>query len=104
MAYNTSQQNSTKMTSYFLMYGRIARLPIKEEVLSKSTLLDRVITLVHKLPIFRESIRIVIKRTQEKMRQDYSVQQSIKFQVGDRVLYDDSPNYHTKLEKKWIGP
>ena len=38
------------------------------------------------------------------MRQDYSVQQSTKFQVGDQVLYDDSPNYHTKLEKKWIGP
>ncbi len=19
-------------------------------------------------------------------------------------MYDDSPNYHTKLEKKWIGP
>ncbi len=74
MAYNTSQQNSIKMTSYFLMYGRTARLPIKGEVLSKCTLLDRVITLVHKLPIFRKSTRIVIKRAQEKMRQNYPVQ------------------------------
>ncbi len=74
MAYNTSQQNSIKMTSYFLMYGRIARLPIKGEVFSRNTLLDRVITLVHKLPIFRESARIAIKRAQEKMRQDYPVQ------------------------------
>ena len=92
------------MIPYFLMYERTARLPLKEEVLSRSTLLDRVITMVHKLPIFRESARIAIKRAQEKMRQDYPVQQSIKFQVGDQVLYDDSPNYHTKLEKKWIGP
>jgi len=56
------------MTPYFLMYGQTARLPMKRKVLSKSTLLDRVITLMHKLPIFRESIRIAIKRTQEKMR------------------------------------
>jgi len=62
MAYNTSQQNSTKMTPYFLIYGRTARLSIEGKVLSRSTLLDRVITLVHKLPIFRESAKIAIKR------------------------------------------
>jgi len=91
------------MIPYFLMYGRTARLPIEEEVLSRSILLDRVITLVHKLPIFRKSVKIAIKRAQEKMRQDYPVQQSTKFQVGDQVLYGNSPNYHMKLEKKWIG-
>ncbi len=68
MTYNTSRQNSTKMTPYFLMYGKTARLLIKGEVFSKDTLLDRVITLVHKLPIFKESARIAIKRAQEKMR------------------------------------
>ena len=103
MAYNTSRQNSTKMTPYFLMYGRTARLPLEEE-LSRNMLLDRVIMIVYKLPIFRESARIAIKRAQKKIRQNYPVQQSTNFQVGDQVLYDDSPNYHTKLEKKWIGP
>jgi len=44
------------------MYGRKARLSIKREVLSQDTLLNRVITLVHKLPIFRENARIAIKR------------------------------------------
>ncbi len=61
IVYNTSQQNSMKMTLYFLIYGRTAKLSIEGEVLSKSILLDRVITLVYKLPIFRESARIVIK-------------------------------------------
>src|SRR6266540_2251338 len=61
MAYNTSQQNSTKMTPYFLMYERTARLPLEEEVLSRTTLLDRVITMIHKLPIFRESAKVIIK-------------------------------------------
>src|SRR6266542_6813062 len=68
MAYNTSRQNSTKMTSYFLTYGRTARLSLEEEVLSRNTLLDRIITMIHKLPIFRESAKVAIKRTQEKMR------------------------------------
>ncbi len=62
MAYNISQQNSTKITPYFLMYGRTARLPIEGEVLSRSTLLDRVITLVYKLPIFRESTKKEFRR------------------------------------------
>ena len=61
MAYNTNQQNSTKMIPYFLMYNRI-------EMLNKSILLDRVIILIHKLPLFRESTRIAIKGVQEKMR------------------------------------
>ncbi len=68
IAYNTSQQNNTKMTPYFLIYSRMVRLSIEGEVLSKDTLLDRVITLVHKLPIFRESAKMAIKRAQEKMR------------------------------------
>ncbi len=56
------------MTSYFLMYGWTARLSIEGKVLSRSTLLNRVITLVHKLLIFRENVKIAIKRVQEKMK------------------------------------
>jgi len=62
MAYNTSQQNNTKMISYFLIYDKTARLPIKREALSKSILLDRAITLVHKLLLFKKSVKITIKR------------------------------------------
>ncbi len=62
-----------RIISYFLIYGRITRLPIKGEILKKSTLLDRVIILVHKLPIFRESAWIAIKRAQKKIKQDYPV-------------------------------
>jgi len=50
------------MIPYFLIYGRTARLPIEREVFSKSTLLDRVIIFIHKLPLFRENARIAIKR------------------------------------------
>ena len=62
IAYNTSQQNSTKMTSYFLIYDRTVRLSMEGEVFSKSILLDKVIILIHKLLLFRESAKITIKR------------------------------------------
>ncbi len=74
IAYNTSQQNSTKIISYFLIYSRIARLSIEGKVLSKNILLDRVIIIIYKLSLFRKSARITIKRVQEKIKQDYSVQ------------------------------
>ena len=50
------------------MYSRIVRLSIKRKAFSKNTLLDRIITLIYKLSLFRESIKIVIKRVQKKMR------------------------------------
>ncbi len=36
------------------------------------------------------------------MKNDYSVQQTKEFAIRDQVLYDDSPNYHSKLEPKWV--
>ncbi len=55
------------------MYSRTAKLSIKGKILSKRMLLDRIITLIHKLPLFRESAKMAIKRVQEKIRQDYPV-------------------------------
>src|SRR6266542_1542588 len=66
--YNTNQQNNIKITSYFLIYSRTVRLLIEGEVLSRNMLLDRVITLIYKLLLFRKNVRIAIKRVQEKMR------------------------------------
>ncbi len=37
------------------------------------------------------------------MKTDYPVQQIKEFAVRDQVLYDDSSNYHSKLESKWVG-
>ena len=60
--YNTSQQNSIKITSYFLIYNRIVRLSIKGEMLSKNILLNKIITLIHKVLIFRENAKTAIKK------------------------------------------
>ncbi len=62
MSYNMSQQASTCLTPYYLMFKRDPKLPIKEIMLSRNSILDRVIELIHKIPIFRESAKIAINR------------------------------------------
>ena len=54
--------------------------------------------------MIRESAKVTIKRAQQKIKHDYPVQQIKEFAVGNQVLYDDSSNYHSKLESKWVGP
>ncbi len=73
MSYNISQQASIRMTPYYLMFRRDPKLPIKEATLSKGTILDRVIELIYKVLIFRESVKVAINRAQQKMRANYSV-------------------------------
>jgi len=82
------------------MFGRDLKLPIKKITLSEKTILDRVIELIHKVPIFRESAKVTINRAQQKIRANYQIQQTKKFTIEDQVLYVDSSNYHEKLESK----
>ena len=53
--------------------------------------------------MIRESAKVAIKKAQQRMKHDYLVQQTKEFAIRDQVLYDDSPNYHSKLEPKWVG-
>ncbi len=85
---------------YYLMFSRDLKLLIKKTILSKETILDRVIELIHKVPIFRKSAKTAIIRAQYKMKANYPIQQIKEFVIGDQVLYDDSPNYHEKLDPK----
>ncbi len=60
--YNTSQQASTHLTPYYLMFRKDPKLPIKEVTLSKKTILNRIIELIHKVLIFKESVKVAINR------------------------------------------
>ena len=82
------------------MFGSDLKLPIKKVVLTKKSILDKVIELIHQILMIRESAKVVIKRAQQRMKHDYPVQQTKEFVIGDQVLYDDSFNYHSKLEPK----
>ncbi len=82
------------------MFGKDLKLSIKKVVLLEKTILDRVVELIHKVPIFRESAKVTINRAQQKIRANYQIQQTKKFTIEDQVLYVDSSNYHEKLESK----
>ncbi len=50
------------MILYYLIYKRDLRLPIRETELSKKTILDQVITMIHKIPLFKKSVKTTINR------------------------------------------
>ncbi len=50
------------LTSYYLIFERDLKLPIKEAILFKTIIFDWVIELIHKVLIFRESIKVAINR------------------------------------------
>ena len=62
ISYNTSQQTSMCITSYYLMFEKDSKLLIKKVVLSKITILDRVIELIYQVPIFRENAKVAINK------------------------------------------
>jgi Integrase zinc binding domain/Integrase core domain len=109
-AYRTSKQASTKMTPFYLVYGRHPQLPIMEpEEIIEGNILDRIFQLVEDLPIKREEAKKNINKEQKKQktRHDRKVDLSRKFQIGDKVLmYDAARDKHFtgKLKPKWKGP
>jgi len=55
------------------MFGRDLKLPIKEVKLTEKYILDRVIELIHQVLMIRESAKVAIRRTQQRMKHNYSV-------------------------------
>src|SRR6266508_5575447 len=86
MSYNTSQHSIIRLISYYLMFGKDLKLPIKEVKLTEKSILDRVIELIHQVPMIRESVKVAIKRAQQRMKNDYFVQQIKEFAIRDQVL------------------
>jgi hypothetical protein len=109
-AYRTAKQASTKMTPFYLLYGRKPQMPTTDtsEIL-QPTLLDRLFTLIEELPQQQEQARKNILQSQQrqKQRHDQKVNKKRKFKIGDKVLmYDAARDKHFtgKLKPKWKGP
>jgi hypothetical protein len=109
-AYRTSKQSSTKMTPFYLLYGRKPQMPTMniDEVL-QPTILDRLYTLLEDFPQQQEQARRNIYKGQQKQKQrfDRKVKRYKKLKIGDKVLmYDAARDKHFtgKLKPKWKGP
>lgn len=108
-AYRTAQQSTTKLTPFYLTYGREARLPIDYKENEEVTILDRLNQLIEKLPFIREQTRKQIQKVQQKQKDlhDQQITYETQFAIGDKVLMYDAAKdkqWSGKLNPKWKGP
>ena len=109
-AYRTAKQSTTKMTPFFLVYGRNPKMPLmNEETIIEGNILTRLYTLTEELPKQRETARQNVTRAQiqQKKRHDRKIDPTRKFKIGEKVLmYDAARDKHFtgKLKPKWKGP
>ena len=67
-AYRTSKQATTKVTPFYLTYGREARLPVDDLTYNFTTIWKRIIGLINDLPILRKSVRDTIEESQSEQK------------------------------------
>jgi hypothetical protein len=109
-AYRTAKQSSTKMTPFYLMYGRKPQMPTMDtDEILQPTILERLYTLLEELPQEQEQARRNIHKGQQRQKQrfDQKVTKHRKFKIGEKVLmYDAARDKHFtgKLKPKWKGP
>lgn len=107
-AYRTSKHSTTKITPFFLVYGRESRLPTDPNQ-KEETLAHHVATRIDQLPIVRNQVEQQIYREQlkQKDRHDERLTDRRSFSIGDKVLYYRAmldKQWSRKLEHKWKGP
>jgi hypothetical protein len=107
-AYRSKIQKSSKMTPFYLTYGRRVILPNDEEV-KGITMIKRIEHIIEELPIKRNEAKKNIEKAQKQQKKynDKIGKRKQNFQIEDKVLYFNAAKYkiHTgKLEEKWKGP
>ena len=108
-AYRTSKQSTTKITPFYLTYGREAKLPVDDLTKNAEQLTERLNMLIDNLPHDREMVRKRIDQQQIKQKKyhDQHVRHNETFRIGDKVLLykaETAKQWTGKLEPKWKGP
>ena len=110
LAYRTAKHNTTKITPFYLVYGREAKLPVDPpEMEGEQNLITRLNELVIEAPIIRQEAVEQIEFAQQKQKEMYDkqIKKEQHFNIGQKVLYYNAPQdgRHTgKLLPKWKGP
>ena len=109
-AYRTTKHNTTKLTPFYLVYGREAKLPMDNlELEGETNLLSHLGNLVDNLPLKRQEAIDQISDAQLDQKWQYNsrIRKEIDFHIGQKVLYYDAAKekqWTGKLQPKWKGP
>ena len=105
--YNTSQQTSTKLTPFELLYGREAKFPI-EITLNQNKLTQFSVDYVQQMIEAREYVRINTIDAQERQKFLFDTnRKDITFKVGDKVALKNKLRVISqpdKFQPKYSGP
>ena len=108
-AYRISKHSTTKITPFYLTYGREAVLPIDDLTENEEQIITRIHKLIDDLPHVRELTKNRIDQQQSKQKEyhDKNVRHEINFKIGDKVLLykaEKEKQWTRKLDEKWKGP
>jgi len=109
-AYRTTRHSTTRISPFYLLYGREAKLLMDSlNSANKHSLLKHVHHLVEDLPLSRSQAKDNIKDAQTKQKDIYDkkIKKAQHFSIGQKVLYYRAAQEgrHTdKLMPKWKGP
>ncbi|CAB4418776.1 unnamed protein product [Rhizophagus irregularis] len=108
-AYRTSKYSTTKISPFYLVNGREAKLPVDNLSDNLEQINQRIFMLINDLPHVREEAKIKVQESQIKQKEyhDQKIKKEINFEIGDKVLYYNAAKekqWTGKLDPKWKGP
>jgi len=105
-AYRVRRLRITRRSPYEIVYGINPALQM-DKINTNTTLLDRLIDVVNKVPQIRQSAKDALLLNQRKITQAFGEDYKNLFEVNDLVLmYDKAKDtsHSNKLADKWKGP
>ncbi|GBC06079.1 hypothetical protein RclHR1_06610002 [Rhizophagus clarus] len=108
-AYQTSKHSTTKISPFYLVNGREAKLPVDNLSDNLEYINQRLLSLINDLPQVRKEAKIKVRESQVKQKDyyDQKIKKELNSEIGDKVLYYDTAKekqWTGKLDSKWKGP
>lgn len=121
-AYRTAQHDSTKLSPFYVMFGRQPILPVDMDLNAEAnaSAIDNIATvdtireltkeIVDRQHLAHNAVQTNIEKAQKRQKQYYDARHTChtnEMRVGQLVLMKNNKNVHRmggKLEDKWLGP